>query len=378
MVNLEEIPDWRALLKIWKVVPPILLVLGTFGNVLSIVVLMRKKTRRSSTAMYLTALACADLLVLYTGLLRQWIKYMFEIDVRHYSIAGCKIHVYLVYVGTQVSSWILVAVTSERFIGVWCPHKVKMGCTPVTAGIVIGVICFVLGGINTHWLYGVGDYKYIYRNATRVAKCSALTDDYRRFLHYYWPWMDLCLFCLIPFVVLLVENSAIIIKVVHSHKKARTQIAPARNGGEPNKPSNKRSQLTAMLLTINAVFLVCVTPISIYLIGQPHWLEQLETWEEYAYMQLWWAVVNSLMYVNHTINFVLYFLSGSRFRQEVKALFCGGRTRAIFGLTANTTRVAPSNTDVSQVDPATYIQSKTGQLNEQNTNKNQQLVESVA
>ena len=374
-MGLDGIPDWEAAEKIWKVVPPILLILGTLGNVLTIVVLMRGKTRRSSTAIYLTALACSDLLVLYTGLLRQWIKYMYDIDVRHLSVAGCKIHVYLVYSGTQLSSWLLVAVTSERFVGVWCPHKVKMGCTPVTAGGVVGVICFVIGALNVHWLYGKGDLEYTFQNQTRVAKCASLFDDYNNFLKFHWPWVDLCMFCLLPFTILIIENSAIIIKVIKSHAKARTQIAPAKSGGEQKKPSSKRSQLTAMLLTINAVFFVCVTPISIYLIGQTYWIKDIKTWEQYAHMMLWWAIVNTLMYINHSINFIMYFLSGTRFRQEVKALFCGGKAGALFGLTmANTTRVAPTNTDVSQIEQTAFTKTKS----EQNATVQNGQVESIA
>ena len=374
-MGLDGIPDWEAAVNIWKVIPPILLIIGTFGNVLTIVVLMRRKTRRSSTAIYLTALACSDLMVLYTGLLRQWIKYMYETDVRHLSVVGCKIHVYLVYFGTQMSSWLLVAVTSERFVGVWCPHKVKMGCTPVTAGGVVGVLCFIIGGLNVHWLYGKGDFEYTFRNQTRVAKCASLFDEYDNFLRFHWPWVDLCMFCLVPFTILVIENAAIVIKVIQSHAKSRTQVAPSKNGREQKKPSSKRSQLTAMLLTINAVFFVCVTPISIYLIGQTYWIEDITTWEQYAYMMLWWAIVNALMYMNHAINFIMYFLSGTRFRQEVKALFCGGRSSGLFGMTMNTTRVAPSNTDVSQIDPTAYMKTKQTEQNPQERNRQ---IESIA
>ena len=39
-------------------------------------------------------------------------------------------------------------------------------------------------------------------------------------------------------------------------------------------------------------------------------------------LYLWWAVVNMLMYINNTVNFLLYSLSGSQFRQEMKRIFC--------------------------------------------------------
>jgi hypothetical protein len=57
------------------------------------------------------------------------------------------------------------------------------------------------------------------------------------------------------------------------------------------------------------------------MIVQVKWLEASETYHDLAVFLLWWAIVNMLAYLNCTLNFVLYFLSGSRFRQEVKDFF---------------------------------------------------------
>ncbi|XP_053395768.1 neuromedin-U receptor 2-like [Mercenaria mercenaria] len=339
---LNQYSEYRNAVRIWKTVPPIFIALGTMGNLLTIVVLMRSKSRVSSTAIYLSALAVSDLLVLWTGLLRQWINYMFDIDVRHLSVAGCKIHIFTVYFATQCSSWLLVAVTSERFVGVWLPHKVKRGCTPRIAIVTISVIVGCLMLLNVHWLYGMGVKVIVYNNVTYEFKCNSIYDHYYDFLGFKWPWIDLCFFSLGPFTVLLIGNISIIVRVLISKHKTRTQIAPL-NGGVGAKKSDKTSQLTAMLVVLNVVFFVCTIPISIYLIGEPHWLKTLETYHDLAVLRLWWAIVNTFMYLNNTINFILYFLSGSRFRQEVKSLFCGGRARTIFGL-GTTTRVGPGST----------------------------------
>ena len=340
--SVMEQAEYMHAVRIWKIIPPFLIILGTLGNFLTIIVLTRPKSRNSSTAIYLTALACSDLLVLYTGLLRQWIKHVFDMDVRELSETGCKLHVFLVYLGTQLSSWLLVAVTSERFIGVWCPHRVKTGCTTKTALIVIVLIVVSLALLNVHWLYGMGTYRVVIENVTFTLDCYSVYDEHYDFLSFTWPWIDLCVFCLVPFSVLLVGNISIILKVIYSKHKTRKQIAPQQSAvAKKMKKDNKTSQLTLMLMTINIVFFVCALPISIYLIGEPHWLETIDTAHEHAVLILWWAVVNIFMYTNHTINFIMYFLSGSRFRQEVKALFCGGRTNAIFGVGTATTRIVP-------------------------------------
>ena len=75
-----------------------------------------------------------------------------------------------------------------------------------------------------------------------------------------------------------------------------------------------------MLFTLNTVFLICTTPISVYLIGWPTWHGML-TGRDYAVLDMMWAVVNIMMYLNNTINFLLYILSGSRFRREFIDMF---------------------------------------------------------
>jgi hypothetical protein len=54
-------------------IPPLLLVLGTIGNILAFIVLV-KNARKVSTYHYLYVLAVMDLLLLMTGLLQVWIK----------------------------------------------------------------------------------------------------------------------------------------------------------------------------------------------------------------------------------------------------------------------------------------------------------------
>jgi preprotein translocase subunit SecG len=235
-------------------------------------------------------------------------------------------------------------VTSERFIGVWLPHKVKQGCTPRIAIVTISIIVGSLMALNSHWLYGMGEIEIEYGNVTYVLKCQSINEHYGDFLGFKWPWIDLCFFSLGPFTILLIGNVSIIIRVLISKHKTRTQIAPTTGGIDIIGRSNRTTQLTAMLILLNVVFFICTIPMSIYLIGEPKWLRQLKTYHDLAVLSLWWSVVNSFMYSNNAVNFMLYFLSGSRFRQEVKSLLLGGRALSIFAAGTTATRVGPGST----------------------------------
>lgn len=326
---MEDVSDYTQLREykiaklLWKIIPPIYLVFGTLGNLLTIVVLMQRRCRNSSIAMYLTALAVSDLLVLWTGLLRQWIIYMFHVDIRVLSTTGCKLHVHLVYVGFQCSSWFLVAVTCERFLSVCFPYKVRSVCKPRNAGKVIFVIVLFFVALNHHWFYSVTiQSSYVFKfNQTYKLICGEINKQ--TYLNFFeiWKWLDLFFVSLLPLTLLCVFNGSIICHVLYRKYKANHHIVEVNDS--PILRSKKVSQLTITLITVSIVFILCSTPMSVYLIGQSVWEHSVETSQEYAAIRLWWTLVNILAYLNTSLNFVLYFLSGPKFRQYVKEFFRG-------------------------------------------------------
>lgn len=96
-----------------NVVPPIILAIGTVGNILSFLVLTRPKAKQFSTAVYLVALSVVDFIAFYTGLLRILVAGFFEVNVRRVSAVSCWVHIFLVYFSINCSSWLVCAVTLE-------------------------------------------------------------------------------------------------------------------------------------------------------------------------------------------------------------------------------------------------------------------------
>lgn len=323
--------EYKAGILIWKIVPPILILFGTVGNGLSIIVLTRRSIRSSTTALYLTVLAFSDLFVLYSGLLRQWLRFLFETDVRHVSEFGCKLNIWLVYCSLDYSAWILLLVTLERVISAWLPHNARTLCTKNSAAaVLISVGVFILC-LNAHLLYGmVFKYSEDENGNQELEKCVEINDEYYVFFNVTWPWVDLCAFCVIPFTVIVIGNALILFKVVKSQKKVKSRVVPSVAGGSQQQTTSghghKQSSMTAMLFTLNIVFLLSTSPISIYNVGYTYWVKDASS-HEYAQLDLWWAVVNMLMYTNNSLNFLLYCLSGTKFRREVIRTFTSWNRR---------------------------------------------------
>jgi len=347
---------YRVSQYLWQCGSPVLILVGTVGNVLSILVLRRPKLRQSTTMFYLTCLSFGDLFTLYTGLLRYWISETFGEDIRNISSVSCKLHTFLVYYSLDITVWILVSVTLDRCVSVSLPFKSKRICTIPKAKLVIIILLLVFLFKNLHFFWTVDLVQ------TWEYRCDANTPDVEDFLRYVWPWIDLATFCVIPFTIMILANIKMIYEMIISQRKLEahrsyrggpvtdsahfpspasfpnqsgvslhsmtTQEHTAVNGisrtdrhmSQASSKARKRiPSLTAMLLTINCVFLITTSPIQAFLIGEEYWFAK-RTMNDIAKYKLWWSIVNMLQYLNNAIHFFLYCLTGPRFRDELKAM----------------------------------------------------------
>jgi hypothetical protein len=134
----------------------------------------------------------------------------------------------------------------------------------------------------------------------------------------------------LPFVLILVFNVLIVQSLIRAQRMRALHAAAgnAGNAGSSSAASGFR-QTTLMCLSVSFAFLACILPSIILLIGKPHWSVSppATAATRLAYKRAK-AVNNMLVYVNHSINFILYCLTGRRFRDELSAMFNGCRKRS--------------------------------------------------
>lgn len=311
----KSYPEYHFAIYLWKYCSPIMIALGTVGNIFCIVTLLRKNLRQQTTVIYLVALLLNDLIVLYSGLLRHWIIQSFDVDVRLLSELSCKLHIWVVYMSLDTSGWILVVVTLERVALVRFPHASKARCNRTVAGCILGVLIGTTMLINSHLMFGIGDVTNTESNKTVFEHCYYENDSYKRFYLDIWPWIDLAKFNAIPFLLILIGNVIIITSVVKNHQKLKRTVVPQ---GTRNR-MRKVNSMTATLIVLNTAFLLSTTPISLYLAFYKEWSANASH-HTIARLTLFWAGANLLMYSNNTLNFLFYCVSGGNFRKEIRHL----------------------------------------------------------
>ena len=315
-ISVDNLEVAKAAVSVWMYGSPILIAGGTLGNLLSFAVMLRKKIRHTTTSLYLIVLAVVDTAVLYTGLLRLYMKHSSGYDIRHSSALACKFHVFSVYATQQFDSWVLVSVTLERVCAVFLPHKSKEIFTKRFATVSLIIQALVIVTINSHFFY-THDLVYFRGYGEIQLACTPLLKTHISYMNNIWPWIDFCLFSLVPFTIIISSNVVIVCRLLWSSYTRRHHLHATSDV--------KMTSMTAILITVSIVFFVTTAPISIYLI-QSAVLHQKANVYQRASLAMVWAVLNMILYTNNAVNFLLYFISGPRFRKELKVMFCRKNT----------------------------------------------------
>ncbi|PVD18557.1 hypothetical protein C0Q70_21107 [Pomacea canaliculata] len=117
------LPLFEAAIMAWKVASPVIILLGTIGNTLIIVVLYRSKVMSSNMTSYFLTIAVSDLMNLLVSITCMWLKQQFDIQVWTLHEALCKMTTWLNYTSNAMSTWTLVVMVTQRTLSILFPHR---------------------------------------------------------------------------------------------------------------------------------------------------------------------------------------------------------------------------------------------------------------
>lgn len=104
----------RFVIRCLSIYALILVIIGTLGNLLTIIILCRRNLRRYVTMRYLIAVSITDLISLYGWNLNNFYKFTIsskQNNLEELSLIHCRVISYVSFVGLQLSSWCLAAVS---------------------------------------------------------------------------------------------------------------------------------------------------------------------------------------------------------------------------------------------------------------------------
>ncbi len=307
--NINDIFENILAHNLWLYVPPIILILGSFGNILSFLTWSRKLFKQKPISAYFLTLAVVDSLALYTGLLRHWIIGLSGVDIRNNSSLGCKIHMFLVYWAITFASWILVVLTMDRLFHVKKPHFARQWFTHTTAyGFLIG-FAIMCAFVDCHFFISFHLVPLESQYSSKLAYICTPKEAWVVFIGDVWPTLDYVFYSALPSIILLFCNIAIIIHVMKS------PLVPLHITAAQKRYTNFNT-MTTILMCVSMAFLVLTTPNAIFFIVQYLWLSGNP--QTLAKSNLYFTVSCLLSYINNAANLLFYCVSGRQFRKELK------------------------------------------------------------
>jgi hypothetical protein len=338
-------PRWLSVL---------LFIIGVFGNTLSFVIFCHKNMRKNSTFIYLAFLCIVDLFVVIFGLGDLIIISYFKVILRNKSFLVCRLHAFLTYTFTHLSSFILASVSIDRAIATNFITFAKDYCKTTTAYKVIVVNVFLTVMINFHSLFFLGFEETVTKTTTSSFNSSSFIQMtcaskegtlYYIFLDTYFQWLDLIFYAILPFFIMAICSFFIIKTIVVSNKRINkstlsykislmkkeesdcvqikklngscdknrriiSYVKSMRNDKQAKNRFNKTLHLTYTLISINTLFFLLVSPLTIVVM----FVKGKEKIENFKILI---NIVYLLAYSNHSFNFIFYGLSSPPYREQL-------------------------------------------------------------
>ena len=277
---------------------PVVIILGTVGNGLCLVVMADRSYRGKSYSVYISSLAVIDLCCLWIMYASLWLIRNFTPQWSHPWL--CKTMTVNDNTLNDLSVWVMVAMTVDRFVAVRFPLKASRMVTSSRAKVVVTVTAIISFLKNCH--------SFVTTSLVRDQKTGAIICNYvyhDSLFTQVLPWLDVCTQSAIPFLVLLTLNFIIINTI-------KNQMVNEFQAEEQKARMGKRErQITVSLIVVSCTFLALTLPLRIINIVAVF---------VHINMQQYFILLHVgylLLYTNNAVNFYLYCLTGAKFRHEV-------------------------------------------------------------
>ena len=287
---------------------PILVPIGLVGNSLSFLVMTQPNNRQMSTCIYMAAISVIDNLMMCLAL-HYWLVTV--VKVHELQMWECKTISYLTNSSLQSSTYQVLAMTVDKYVAIKWPHRAAVYSTPKRSRVIsTGVIVCCLSYNVPHFF------------AASVVGGQCLSYSVGGTITRVYSWITFVINGIIPFSMLIYMNSVIVQTVRNSRKLFRSTATE----NEQNKEARQRlmiraeNQLTIMLLCVTMLFLILLFPTYIRFIYLN--FVKRDTPSKYASSMLFFQITYKLYTTNNGINFVLYCISGKKFRKDLKELLC--------------------------------------------------------
>ncbi|BFZ17324.1 hypothetical protein BsWGS_20363 [Bradybaena similaris] len=289
-------------------------VLGFFGNLLVIIVILTDKRMINTTNILILSLAVADLLFIVFCV--PFTATFYTLPVWPFGNVWCKMVIYLMYVCAYASMYSLVIMSFDRYLAVVHAIRSMTWRSERNTWIIVAAIwiIFLAGNVPIFEQWDVHSYYFDGENRSKCLQVSLLHDGHKATAFF------ICFFFfgyVIPLGITLLLYGLMLKRLLYG------VVPGGRNQSSETMRAKKR--VTRMVVIVVIIFALCWLPIQICL-----FLQHIIGMEVDVTMASATIVANCLAYMNSCVNPILYaFLSGNFRRSFRRFLCCSDRSQGM-------------------------------------------------
>ena len=225
-------PEKHVAEKLYQYVPPVFLVVGTIGNVLSAIVLYGMYKKVLSSCQYLFVACIIDTIGLHILCGNEWQKHVTGVDLRQKAMFSsnslCKIFPFVETFLTHLSIWLLVAIVIETTVVVLKVQKLLKVYVLERARAVILLIIVLLVCINAHCFWSFTLMEEEKNGLPEEISCSNYnrkgsyaSEEFRKVV---WPIMDILITNFFPYFIIFACTVILITRKVKRTDRSREAV----------------------------------------------------------------------------------------------------------------------------------------------------------
>ncbi|CAF1181733.1 unnamed protein product [Adineta steineri] len=288
-----------------------LIVIGTVGNLLSVLILLKKDNRQTSTNVYLIFLCIMDTLSLY-----QWNlgNAVYEFtggtqNISNQSLFLCKWEQFLSFYTLHTSAMFITLVSLDRACLLWSRSYKQKIAQPHIALIFCILVLFILFALNG-FLFALGFEYTTYDNNTQtqisvIACYYSLNTGLNNFFSIQYPWIHLVIMYIVPFILMFICTIMTMKKLIVKQTSTNQQLINS---------AHRNRHISIMLLSMCLTYIISTLPnrlcFSLFtdlIIG-------------HDYTDTVFLITNLLMYTRNALNIFFLYISVHGFRRNIRRL----------------------------------------------------------
>ena len=277
--------------------------LGIISNSLVIAVIVLSSLKNSVFMTLVMTLAISEILYLVT-IINIQIGIFGNVFIDP-SLLHCRLNLYFMFVSGLVSSWITVLISLERVVAVFFPLKVHIYCSKRKTYSVLVTLFIIVSGIVVPIF---GTCSVTTRDGRPICRTAGLNakNDMIFILFIYSAYS------ILPFCIITVSNILSAVKI----KSKRAFWSHSQGQRSSHRISRNQASPQSMMVAISIVFMVTSFPGSLLAILRYScpFIQGLNCKVIHGPLS---QLAFSLDYINHCVNFFLYCVTGSTFRNAL-------------------------------------------------------------